>query len=92
MYLDEDLALQCGRRRQPPRLVGFDVGQVQLVPQDLCQVPGHLLLLGNTAVVLDGEDDRVSDRVTKGQGESEDMALEHIVTLILSLAYIGDAY
>jgi len=62
LYLDEDLPLEHRRRRQPSGLVHFDVGHVQLVPQDLGQVLGHLLLLGNAAVVLDGEDDRVAER------------------------------
>lgn len=61
-YLHKDLAPECFWGWQLPRFISFDVGDIQLVPQDLNQVLSHLLLLGNTAVVLYRQDHWVASR------------------------------
>lgn len=68
-YLHKDLAPECFWGWQMPRFISFDVGDIQLVPQDPNQVLSHLLLLGNTAVVLYRQDDWVAIRTITQVGE-----------------------
>lgn len=60
LYLDKDLAFKSFWRGKMSRIAGLDAGNIQFVPQDVDQALGHLLLLGNAAVVLYGQDDRVA--------------------------------
>lgn len=57
--LDEDLPLELIGRGQA---VGGDVHSLgqQHVPKHLLEVGGHVPLLHNATVVLDGQDDRIA--------------------------------
>lgn len=58
LYLDEDLPAELVGRG---KLLGIVVHRFseQQVPKHLLKVRGHVPLLDHTAVVLDGQDDRI---------------------------------
>lgn len=57
-YLDKNLPLELVGGREP---VGYDVHGLgeECVPEHLLEILGHVPLLSNAAVVLNGQDDRV---------------------------------
>ena len=66
IYLDEDLPFEGVWGGQVALFVCLDGREVQLVAHHLHQVLGHLLLLGDAAVVLYGQDHWVADRDRHG--------------------------
>ena len=57
-YLDKDLPLELVGGGEPVGCNIHGLGE-ECVPKHLFEILGHVPLLGNAAVVLDGQDDRV---------------------------------